>query len=484
MPSLPISPAAAATELLKRRVARKSLIEFTRYTNHGYEPGGPHYEIAEKLEQVERGEIDRLMIFMPPRHGKSELASRRFPAWYMGRNPDKQIIAASYNSDLASDFGREVRNIVKSREYEKLFESRLAEDSRAAGRWNTDKGGAYVAAGVGTAVTGRGAHILLIDDPVKDREEAESELRRNLVWNWYTSTAYTRLMPGGAVILIQTRWHESDLGGRLLEAEQTGGDKWVKVNLPAIKDGEALWPERYSVSALNRIKAAIGSRDFEALYQQNPTPEDGTYFQRNWFERHDYAEPATAKNDRHVYITSDFAVTEGDGDFTELGVWGYGSGDKLIQLDWWHGQKTSDVWIEQLLDLVAKWRPLCFFGEAGVIEKAIRPALQRRMTERRVNCRMEWIPSISDKATRARGFQSRASMGKVSLLKDERGERLFNQLLAFPAGRLDDAVDTCSLMGMVIDQAHPGVVKRPVGPAKTPNDYRPERTGDSDWRSL
>ncbi len=467
----------AAQELLRRRHARRGLIPFTSYTNHAYEPAPPHSEIAEKLEAVERGEIDRLMIFMPPRHGKSELASRRFPAWYMGRNPQKQIIAASYNSDLASDFGREVRNIIRTHEFSRLFNVKLAEDSRAAGRWNTDAGGAYVAAGVGTAVTGRGAHILLIDDPVKDREEAESELRRDTIWNWYTSTAYTRLMPGGAVILIQTRWHEDDLGGRLLEAENNGGDQWVKVNLPALHDGKALWPERYDVDALKRIKAAIGPRDFEALYQQNPTPDDGTFFLRDWFKRHDEA-PRLG----HIYITSDYAVTEDGGDWTAHLVWNYHE-DTLTLIDGWTGQTSADVWIEELLRLFKQHRPLCYFGEAGVIVKAVKPMLTRRMNELRVFSRTEWIPSISDKPTRARAFQARAAMGKVSLPRTDLGEKVLNQLLSFPAGKHDDLVDTCALMGMVIDMAHPGFTPAAPLPLTRPRDYRPAAKADN-WRTL
>jgi predicted phage terminase large subunit-like protein len=467
----------AAAELLKRRHARRGLIPFTEYTNAAYEPAPPHSEIAEKLEAVERGEIDRLMIFMPPRHGKSELASRRFPAWFMGRNPDKQIIAASYNSDLASDFGREVRNIIKTNEFSRLFNVKLAEDSRAAGRWNTDAGGAYVAAGVGTAVTGRGAHILLIDDPVKDREEAESELRRETIWNWYTSTAYTRLMPGGAVILIQTRWHEDDLGGRLLEAEGNGGDQWVKVNLPALHDGKALWPERYDVDALKRIKAAIGPRDFEALYQQNPTPDDGTFFLRDWFKRHD--DPPKLG---HVYITSDYAVTEDGGDWTAHLVWNYHE-DTLTLIDGWTGQTSADVWIEELLRLFKQHRPLCYFGEAGVIVKAVKPMLTRRMNELRVFSRTEWIPSISDKPTRARAFQARAAMGKVSLPRSDLGEKVLTQLLSFPAGKHDDLVDTCALMGMVIDMAHPGFTPAAPQPLTRPRDYRPAAKADN-WRTL
>lgn len=184
--------------------ARRSLLSFTEFTNPLYKRANHHALIAEKLEAVERGEIDRLMIFMPPRHGKSELASKRFPAWCLGRQPRRQIIAASYNSDLANDFGRNVRNIVAEPEFGQVFPKvSLAPDSQAANRMNTNFGGAYVAAGVGTAVTGRGADIALIDDPFKDREEADSERRRDIVWDWYRSTLFTRLMPLGSIVLIQ-----------------------------------------------------------------------------------------------------------------------------------------------------------------------------------------------------------------------------------------------------------------------------------------
>jgi hypothetical protein len=180
-------------DLARRRAARASLIAFTRYTFPEYRPAGHHLLIAEKLEAVAKGEIKRLLIFMPPRHGKSELASKRFPAWFVGANPRRNIIAASYNSDLATDFGREVRNIVGTSRYRAVFDTSLSGDSTAANRWHTDQGGMYVAAGIGTAVTGRGPHVFLIDDPFKDREEADSERQREKVWRWYTSTAYTRL---------------------------------------------------------------------------------------------------------------------------------------------------------------------------------------------------------------------------------------------------------------------------------------------------
>lgn len=508
-----VSPEQAARELLRRDLAQESLIAFTRYTKPDYRPAGHHKLIADALERVERGQCKRLMIFMPPRHGKSELASRRFPAWFLGRNPDRSVIAASYNSELATDFGREVRDIVASRLFTNVFDVKLSENSQAAGRWHTNGRGGYVAAGVGTAVTGRGAHVLLIDDPFKDRVEADSEVTREKVWRWYTSTAYTRLEGDvapealddddiwndflediqtgdaeafeGAIVLIMTRWNEDDLGGRLLAAEAKGGDQWEVLDLPALNDkGEALWPQKYSAERLERIKKAIGPRDWSALYQQRPSPDEGTYFRREWFKRHAAADPKTASAGRHVYITSDFAVSEGRGDYTEHGVWGYGHDETLYQLDWWSGQTASDEWIERLIDMVAKWKPLCYFGEQGVIEKAVRPMLTRSMQSRKVFSRMEWVPSIADKATRARSFQSRAAMGKVSLLDTDVGERLLSQLLTFPAGKHDDAVDVCSLMGMVIDQAHPGIVA-PKTAAKRRDPWESDGDGNtsSDWKT-
>lgn len=454
---------------LAARGARESLLRFTEQTNPAYAGAGHHERIAEALEAVERGDIDRLMIFMPPRHGKSELASRRFPAWYLGRNPDKQLIAASYNSDLAMDFGRDVRNIVGSPEFAGIFPGvGLSPDSKAANRMNTNVGGSYIAAGVGTAVTGRGAHVALIDDPFKDRAEADSELRRELVWKWYQSTLYTRLMPKGAIVLIQTRWHEDDLAGRLLESK---GDKWEVLELPALKDGEALWPEWYDVEALERIKANIGPREWSALYQQQPQPDEGTFFQRAWFK-----EWGTLPRLR-IYGSSDYAVTDGGGDFTSHHVWGVDADDNLYRLAGWKGQTAADEWIERKLDLVEKWKPFAWFGEAGVIQKAVEPMLLRRMRERKVRCRLEWLPSIADKPTRARGFQARASMGKVFF---EPGADL-SEFLVFPAGRHDDEVDDASLIGRALDQVHPAIV--PPEDVKRPRDiWAPQREHPSDWK--
>jgi predicted phage terminase large subunit-like protein len=463
----------AELETLKReletRTARQSLLAFTEYTNPAYQRAQHHEQIAAKLEAVERGDIDRLMIFMPPRHGKSELASKRFPAWCLGRNPKRQIIAASYNSDLANDFGRNVRNIVAEPEFGQVFPSvSLAPDSQAANRMNTNHGGAYVAAGVGTAVTGRGAHIALIDDPFKDREEADSERRRETVWDWYRSTLYTRLMPGGSIVLIQTRWHEDDLAGRILEQE---ADQWEVLELPAINTaGEALWPEWYDVEALNRIKNTIGPREWSALYQQQPQPDEGTFFKREWFNTWGKLP------ELRYYGTSDYAVTDGGGDYTVHRIWGIGPDGDIYRVAGYRAQETSDKWIEAKLDLIAKYKPLAWFGEGGVIQKAIEPMLKRRMRERNVHCRLEWLPSVADKPTRARSFQAMAATGRVHF---EPGADIA-EFLVFPAGKHDDDVDTASLIGRAIDQAHPAIVK--VVERKQRRDgYWPAAQADNDW---
>ena len=468
--SLSPSPQEAAQELLRRRAARNSLIEFARYTLPTYEEAAHHLMIAKRLEAVERGEIKRLMIFMPPRHGKSELASRRFPAWFLGRNPQAEIIAASYNSDLAADFGRDVRAIVASEECRRLFETTLRPDSKAADRWHTNEGGAYRAAGVGTAMTGRGADLLLIDDPVKDREEADSELRRDRVWDWYRSTAYTRLSPQGRVVVIQTRWHEDDLAGRLLE----GSDHWEVLSLPAIgSDGRALWEERFPLERLHAIERTLGPREWSALYMQRPQPDEGTFFQRGWFSTWDVLPKV------RIYGTSDYAVTDEGGDYTAHRIWGVSSDGGLYRIDGWRGQTTSDQWIEAKIDLMARHKPFAWFGEKGVIQKAVEPMLVRRMRERRVFCRLEWLPSIHDKATRARGFQARAAMGRVWF---EPGADL-SEFLAFPAGKHDDDVDCASLMGRALDEAHPAtaVAAQQDRPRRDP--YADEE-GGGNWKTL
>jgi predicted phage terminase large subunit-like protein len=469
-----------ATELLARQKAKESLIDFVTYTKPDFEVGEHHFQIANALEKVERGEIDRLMIFAPPRHTKSELSSRRFVAWHMGRNPTHQIISATYSGELANMFGYDVRAVMQSQEYANVFENvTLAPDSKAVGTWRTNHYGVYVSVGVGGAITGKGAHIALIDDPVKNREEADSQVIRDKTWNWYKSTLYTRLMPKGAIIVILTRWHEDDLAGRLLQEQEHGGDQWHIVNLPAInKAGAALWPKWYPIEALQRIKSAVQGREWSALYMQNPTPEEGDFFRRQWFKRYDKL-PAKL----NYYMASDYAVSDDGGDFTEHGIIGLDSDENLYIVDWWHGQESANSWIESGIDLVLKYKPFGWFGESGVIRRAIEPYLEKRINDRKAYVRMEWITRGHSKSVTARAFQAMAERGKVFFPKSSWGDRIIEQLIAFPAAKHDDAVDVLALFGMAVDQQHPAIKSVQLAS----KDYDPwekafEDEGADTWR--
>lgn len=240
---------------------------------------------------VESGKTKRLMIFMPPRHGKSETISRKFPSWFLGRNPDKNIIISSYAHQLATSFSREARGYIESRQYKTVFNITTAVDSRAVNDWNIQghKGG-MMAAGVGGATTGYGADLFIIDDPFKNKEEADSETIREKVWDWYRSVALTRLEPGGAMIIVMTRWHQQDLAGKILEEDKD----WEVLNLSAIAEkeedklgrsiGEALWPERYDVAALEAIKYRVGTRIWHALFQGNPMDPESQIVKREWIQ--------------------------------------------------------------------------------------------------------------------------------------------------------------------------------------------------------
>lgn len=476
----------AAMELLRRRKARTDLLAFTEYTLPSYEPAPHHRIIARALDGCLTGETDRLAIFMPPRHGKSELASRRFPAYAMGRRPDLELMASSYSQDMADDFGRDVRDIVRSPEFGVLFPAlELRQDSRAVNRWQTTGNGAYRAVGIGGPATGRGADILLIDDPVKDRADADSDAMRGRTLNWYKSTAYTRLSKNSVIILIQTRWHDMDLAGAMLEEMRAGGDQWKVVDLPAIlPNGKPLWGERFDLQRLERIKRAVGPREWSALYMQKPQPDEGSYFKREWFRfwtaKPTAERPADALPKRlAVYGTSDYAVTADGGDFTVHRIWGICPEGNIYRLDGWRGQTAANEWVESKIDLMAKWKPFAWFGEQGVIQKAVEPMLRRRMMERKTFCRLEWVPSLTDKPTRARGFQARAAMRTVWL---EPGADL-SEFLTFPTGKHDDEVDVAGMIGRALDEAHPAIRAHAKPPTTRPDAWEPKAVDeDTDWK--
>lgn len=449
------------------------LISYAAYQWPGYRDAAHHRLIARHLEAVERGEITRLMITMPPRHGKSMLASEFFPAWYLGRNPDHYVVTATYAQELADDFGRKVKNQIEDPAYQAIFPGvRLADDSKSAKRFHiegeaggyehaTSQRGAFYAVGVGGPLTGRGAHLLLIDDPVKNREDAESEIVRKKTKDWYTSTAYTRLMPGGRVVIIQTRWHEDDLSG-WLQAEH-GHEGWVTLDLPAIDDqGNALWPEQYDVEALERIKQAIGPRDWSALYQQRPSPETGDYFKREWIHLVDHMPP---RETMLRYGGSDYAVTADGGDYTVHGVLGLDPEGNPWLLDLWRKQASSDVWVDAFCDLVKKWNPVGWAEETGQIKSGVGPFLLRRMLDTGAYVAREQFATRGDKAIRAQSFRGLIATRGLRVPKDAPWvPDLISEMMSFPVGVHDDQVDMLGLIGQLIDRMSNGSKPKPPPP--------------------
>lgn len=419
---------------------------------------------------MESGEIDRLMVTMPPRHGKSELVSRRFPAWFLGRNPDAAIIAASYNAELAADFGRKVREIIQSDAVRRVFPHlELRGDNKAADRFGTTEGGEYFAVGVGGATTGRGADVFLIDDPVKNREDADSEAKRRAAKDWYRSTAYTRLMPGGRIVMVLTRWNEGDLAGWQLEEMAAGGDQWHRIDMPAINEaGEALWPQRYPLSVLSRIRRAVGPRDWSALYQQRPAPESGDYFRREWLRPVPSLPP---RDSLRVYGASDYAVTSDGGDYTVHVVVGMDPAGRLWLLDLWRGQSASDVWVDAFCDLVRRWKPIGWAEETGQIRSGVGPWLDRRMRERQAFVARRQFPTRGDKAVRAQSIRGRMALDGLHILAAAPWRADFEaELMNFPAGKHDDQVDALGLVGQLLDVMVPGVGPKPAT-AEGVNDY-------------
>jgi predicted phage terminase large subunit-like protein len=473
----------AAGELLRRTDAATDLIAFTEYTFPKYRTAPHHKVIAHQLERVERGEIDRLMLLVPPRHGKSELASMRFPAFYLVRKPDKQFLSVSATAELASDFGRGVRNIIGSPEYEGIFKTRLAADSQAKGKWHTQEGGIYFAVGIDGGVLGRGGDVILIDDPYASMKDAMSELTRKNVWDWYTGTVYNRLMPGGSIVLINHRMHEDDLSGRLLAQQAAGGDQWEVVQLPAISDGEALWPESYPIETLDRIRKTTQARFWSALYMQNPTPDDGDYFKSEWLKPYDKAPPLETLR---VYGGSDYAVTADGGDFTVHAVIGLDPEGRMYLLDLWRKQAASNEWIEAFCDLVKKWKPIGWAEEQGQIRAGVGPFLDKRSIERQAFVAREQFPTRGDKAVRAQSIRGRMAMNGLYVPVNAEWYPAFrSELLSFPAGKHDDQVDALGLVGQLLDIMSAGQpIATPEKPAN-PSGYRgyTEELRTDDWKA-
>lgn len=465
MPRSPLLSNVSAEQL-----AFSLLPSFAAYMHPELPPARHHHLLCRKLEAVERGEIPRLMVFMPPGSAKSHYANVMFSAWYVGRNPDKALLVCSASSELAGQWGRRVRNLVSDPLYRRIFGVGLANDNAAADRWATDRGGSYYASGVNANIVGRRADLAVLDDPVADRTHAESEPERKKLYDWYRWDFWTRLKPNAAVIIIMTRWHELDLAGLLLEDARQGGEPWEVISLPALAEvgdplgrapGDPLWPEWFTASQFT--EAQRDARRWSALYQQRPVPEEGDYFKREWLRWYDRL---PARDTLHVYGASDYAVTADGGDWTVHVVAGVDPDDNLYLLDLWRGQTASDRWVEALLDLGQRWRPLDWAEESGQILKSIGPFLEQRMNERKVYFSRQQFTSVRDKPTRAQSIRARMAMGKVYFPRSAPWvSGLISEMLSFPAGKCDDQVDGLALLGRLLDTmvggAHPEPPKKP-----------------------
>ena len=423
-----------------------------------------HQAIAAALEQVECGLISRLIINVPPRHGKSQLSSRMFPAWFMGRHPEESIILATYSDKLSWDFGREVREIIEDPLYGQVFDS-LPLKTASVDRVETDQGGKLFFVGRGSAITGRGSIGLLIDDPIKDRVEADSLVTRNKLWNWFNQVAKTRLLSSvGWIVIIQTRWHEDDLVGRLTDPTNpdysaSEGPKWKIIDLPALatsnndplgrKQGEALWPVRFPVQYLEDIRSA-DPRGFQALYQGSPTPEKGNFFPVDRIKTYGRGD-RPPNNKLRFYAASDHAVsTSQDRDKTCLMVVGIDEEDNIWVMEdlvWAH--LSTDIVVERMIDLMEKYETVHWWAERGHISKSIGPFLRKRMRERSVYRSIFEVTPVNDKKTRAQSILGRLAMGMVYFPSyapwwmEARQE-----LLQFPFGARDDFVDALAWIGV------------------------------------
>lgn len=418
-----------------------------------------HLLLMEALDRVYRREIKQLMVFMPPGSAKSTFTSVVHPARIMGARNGTRVILASYASAIAWKQSRKTRSICRSAKYKPIFNAGLTPGNSSVEEWSLDNGSEYMAGGILAGMTGNRATDLIIDDPVAGREEADSATFRKKTREAYEDDLTTRLMPNGTTTIIQTRWHQEDLSGGILPIDWKGesgviggrdGLDWLVLRLPAEADrpddplgraiGETLWPEWFKPGHFDRFKANL--RTWNALFQQRPTADEGSFFRREWFDlRYERPPPGL-----RIFGASDYAVTPEGGDYTEHGIFGLDRDDRLFLLDWWFGQTSSDVWIEKMCDLIVKHQPICWLGESGVIRRALEPYMTARMTKRNALTRLEWLASTADKEARGRGAQAMASMGSVRLpQRSGWHERVLSQLLAFPGGSNDDAVDVLTL---------------------------------------
>ena len=462
--------------------ARSSLVEFEIATNSDYEPNWHHELIARELENIEKnGDRDYkvLIVTVPPRHGKSRQCTADFPAWFLGRNPHKEIITCSYSSDLAQDFGSLTRDIVDSEAYKLIFETRLKQDEKGKAKWKTaipdengdlhTAGGAYTSVGIGGPITGRGADILLIDDPIKNREEAESEVKRNRVWNWFTSTAFTRLHPGGVVIVVLTRWHLDDLAGRILaNPDLAARTKVMKFPAVAIKDGknrkegDALWPSKYPLKALMETKTTVGPYDWQSLYQGSPVLTENQEFKPQWI-KYISEQEVQSMNCRRI-LTIDTAMSKASqADYTGFCDNRINS-EKFWHIKAWRARLGAEELVNAIFALHAQYN----YDQIG-IEKTMYLDGLKVYLDSEQRRRGIFLPIVElkhnmvNKEVRIRGgLIPRYAAGSIFHIEGQ-CDALEEEQIQFPFGIHDDTLDAEAYQDQIVGLGTGGVVtKKPT----------------------
>jgi|TARA_X000000950_G_scaffold43286_1_gene48602 predicted phage terminase large subunit-like protein len=447
---------------------KNNFLSFVKYVWPEFIQGSHHKVINEKFNQLAEGKIKRLIINMPPRHTKSEFASFLLPAWMIGKDPKLKIIQATHTADLAVDFGRKTKNLVDQEDYKQLFDTRLMEDSQAAGKWKTEQGGEYFAAGVGGAITGRGADLLIIDDPHKEQDIKKDSKSFDKAWNWYTSGPRQRLQPGGKIVCVMTRWSTKDLTGQMIKAQgEEGSDEWEVVRLPAILPSKKpVWPEYWSLDELEKTKASIPVSNWNAQYQQEPTAEEGAIIKRDWWQDWTHKEPPEIKYTVQSYDTA-FLKKE-SADFSAITTWGVfeteDNGDNIILLsafkDRYEFPELRRVAHEEYL----WWRPDMVLIEAKASGIPLTSEL-RNMGIPVVN----FTPSRgNDKHVRVNSVSPLFESGKVwAPMHEHFAQEVVEECASFPFGDYDDYVDSMTQALMRIRQG--GLIRHP-------EDYQDEPT--------
>ena len=424
--------------------AKESFMDYIRYIWPGFIEGDHHRLIADKLTRVAKGELKRLIVNMPPRHTKSEFASIYFPSWAMGLKPDMKIMQTTHTADLSINFGRKVRNLMDSEEYSKIFgEVSLASDSKSAGKWQTNRGGEYFAAGVGGAIAGRGADLLIIDDPHSEQDAMSINLLDSC-YEWYTSGPRQRLQPGGAIVIVMTRWNTADLTGRLLNRQtESHSDQWEVVELPAIFEdsGNVLWPEFWKKEELESVKASIPVSKWNAQYQQNPTSEEGAIIKRDWWQLWEHDEPPMC---HYVIQSYDTAFSKKEtADYSAITTWGVfqpteGGGDAIVLLDAQKGRWDFPELKAIAQEQYSEYQPDMVLIEAQASGTPLTHEL-RAMGIPVVNYR----PSRgNDKMSRVHAVSPVFEAGMVWAPDRVFADEVIEECAAFPFAPHDDYVDT------------------------------------------